>query len=165
MSNSPYTVLFLCTGNSARSILAEYITRQYFSEKFNAFSAGSHPKEAPNPVALQILHEEFQIDCSDAHSKSWDQFLGQKIDFVITLCDDAKESCPVWPGQPVMAHWGMKDPSDVPEAEKPRAFLRTAQVLKYRMELLSNLPIAKLDRLKLEQETRDIRNAHPGEAS
>jgi arsenate reductase (thioredoxin) len=159
MSKSPYKVLFLCTGNSARSILAEFVTNHFFSKIFQAFSAGSHPKDHPNPMALTVLTEDFQIDCRQASSKSWDVFDGMDFDFVLTLCDDAKESCPVWPGQPVVAHWGMQDPSDAPESEKRKAFLRTAQVLKYRMELLANLPIDKLDRLKLETETKAISSA------
>jgi arsenate reductase len=164
MSKSPYSILFLCTGNSARSILAEFVTNHFFSEKFKAFSAGSDPKDQPNPMALAVLKEDFQIDCSQASSKSWDVFEGIDFDFVLTLCDDAKESCPVWPGQPVVAHWGMKDPSDAPESGKRKAFLNTAQILKYRMELLANLPIEKLDRLKLETETKAISKSFRPEA-
>lgn len=161
---APYKILFLCTGNSARSILAEFVTNHFFSDKFLACSAGSQPKDQPNPMALTVLREDFHIDCSQASSKSWDVFAGTDFDFVLTLCDDAKESCPVWPGQPVVAHWGMQDPSDTPESAKRKAFLRTAQILKYRIELLANLPISKLDRLKLQTETSNIRNTELPEA-
>jgi arsenate reductase len=161
MSTPRYTILFLCTGNSARSILAEYVTRHFHSSLFDAVSAGSDPKDEPNPMALTILREDFKIDCSDARSKSWEVFQDVHFDFVITLCDNAKESCPVWPGQPLLSHWGMKDPSDAPEAEQRRAFAITAQTLRHRMELLASLPIAKLDRLKLEAETKSIGTSMP----
>lgn len=164
MSPTPYKILFLCTGNSARSILSEFLTRTFFSDKFEAYSAGSHPKLSPNPVALQVLQEDFNIDVSEARSKSWEEFNHVTFDFVITLCDDAKESCPVWPGQPIVAHWGTKDPSDAPEADKRKEFSRTAHLLRYRLELLASLPIAKLDRLKLELETQTISTAQNPEA-
>lgn len=161
MSTTPYKLLFLCTGNSARSILAEYITRHFYSHLFDAVSAGSNPAGSPNPMALTILKEDFQIDCSDARSKSWEEFKEVHFDFVITLCDNAKESCPVWPGQPLLSHWGMVDPSDAPENDQRRAFASTAQLLKHRMELLASLPISKLDRLKLEAETHAIGTSTP----
>ena len=159
--NTPYHILFLCTGNSARSILAEYLTHHFFSAKFKAVSAGSKPKAEPHPMALHILQNDFKIDCSKARSKSWEEFKDTNFDFVITLCDHAKETCPVWPGQPVISHWGMPDPSDEPADQQLRAFSRTAQVLKYRMELLSCLPIEKLERLKLEAQTRAIGTQNP----
>jgi len=161
MSTTPYNLLFLCTGNSARSILAEYITKEFYAKTFNAVSAGAHPKGHPHPMALTVLTEDFQLDCSAARSKSWDEFKDTRFDFVITLCDNAKETCPVWPGQPVLAHWGMKDPSDVPEADQRQAFFQTGQLLRHRMELLCSLPIQKLDRLKLELETRNIATSTP----
>jgi arsenate reductase len=161
MSTTPYKLLFLCTGNSARSILAEYITKHFYSNLFEAVSAGSDPKGEPHPMGLTILREDFAIDCSDARSKSWEEFKDVHFDFVITLCDNAKESCPVWPGQPLLSHWGMEDPSDAPAEEQRRAFGRTAQVLKHRMELLASLPISKLDRLKLEAETHQIGSSTP----
>ncbi|WFB35534.1 arsenate reductase ArsC [Kiritimatiellota bacterium B12222] len=164
MTQSPYKILFLCTGNSARSILSEFLCRQFFSDKFEAYSAGSDPKDAPNPMALTVLKEDFNIDVSDARSKSWDEFKDVNFDFVLTLCDDAKESCPVWPGQPVVAHWSTKDPSDAPEEERRKAFSRTAQLIRFRLELFASLPIAKLDRLKLELETQAISTNTPPEA-
>lgn len=112
-------------------------------------------------MALTILTEDFKIDCSDARSKSWEEFMDVHFDFVITLCDNAKETCPVWPGQPVVAHWGMVDPSDAPEEQKRKEFAATAQLLRHRMELLASLPIAKLDRLKLETETHSIGASTP----
>jgi arsenate reductase len=165
MNQNPFKLLFLCTGNSARSILAEYITKHFHSNLFEAVSAGSDPKGEPNPMALTILREDFHIDCSDARSKSWDEFKDIHFDFVITLCDDAKESCPVWPGQPLLSHWGMKDPSDAPLEDQRRAFASTAQLLRHRMELLASLPIRKLDRLKLEAETHSIGSSTPDGSS
>jgi arsenate reductase len=141
--------------------MAEYITKRFFSRIFDAVSAGSNPAGAPNPMALTILREDFNIDCSDARSKSWEEFKDVHFDFVITLCDNAKESCPVWPGQPLLSHWGMVDPSDAPEEQKRKEFAKTAQLLRHRMELLASLPIAKLDRLKLEAETHSIGSSTP----
>jgi len=155
-SHAPFRILFLCTGNSARSILAEHLTRSLFSDRFDPVSAGSDPKPEPHPDALAVLREDFGIDPSDARSKSLDEFRNTHFDFVITLCDDAKEKCPVWPGQPVLAHWGMKDPSDAPEGERRKAFLEAAHLIRRRMELLASLPFDKLDRLRLELETRSI---------
>ncbi len=157
---APYKLLFLCTGNSARSILAEYLTKHFFSDRFDAVSAGSNPKPSPHPMALKILNEDFAIPTEGASSKSWETFGDTHFDFVITLCDNAKESCPVWPGQPILAHWGMQDPSDEPEEEQRKAFSRTAQLLRFRMELLASLPIDKLDRLKLQAETESIGTQH-----
>jgi arsenate reductase (thioredoxin) len=162
--NTPYRLLFLCTGNSARSILAEFITRRNFGKRFDPVSAGASPKGQPHPMALTVLQEDFGIDVSTARSKSWDEFQDIHFDFVITLCDSAKESCPVWPGQPVVAHWGMTDPSDAPPEEQRRAFSRCAQLLRHRMELLASLPIEKLDRLKLQTETQEIAHKEPGNA-
>ncbi|MDF3131127.1 arsenate reductase ArsC [Kiritimatiellaeota bacterium B1221] len=157
--NTPYKILFLCTGNSARSILSEFLTNEFFPDKFEAYSAGSQPKPDPHPVGLSVLQEDFKIDTSSARSKSWDEFKDIHFDFVLTLCDDAKESCPLWPGQPVLAHWRTEDPSDAPESEQRKAFSQTAQLLRYRIELLASLPIDKLDRLKLETETQSISTA------
>lgn len=109
-TKSPYKVLFLCTGNSARSILAEHILRARSRGRFETYSAGSHPAGAVNPFALEVLNEQ-KIDTSGARSKSWDELRGIPFDFVITVCDKAKETCPLWPGQPVIAHWGSPDPA------------------------------------------------------
>ncbi len=159
-ASKPFKLLFLCTGNSARSIIAEYLAKNIGGEKFEVVSAGSDPKPAPHPLALKILNDSFRIDASDARSKSWKEFEGVEFDFVITLCDNAKESCPVWPGQPIIAHWGSPDPADAAgtDAEKERAFWQVAQQIKRRIELFSSLPFEKLDALRLEKATRDIGN-------
>ena len=111
-TKAPYQALFLCTGNSARSIMAEYILRTRGGGRFQVHSAGSHPTGTVNPLALEILRE-FHIDPSGARSKSWNEFKAGTFDFVITVCDQAKEVCPVWPGQPIIAHWGSPDPAAV----------------------------------------------------
>jgi len=157
--NKPrFKILFLCTGNSARSIFAEYLLKEIASVRFETYSAGASPKPAPHPLALQILREDFRIDASDAYSKSWEEFKDAQFDFVITLCDNAKESCPVWPGQPIVAHWSSPDPAAVEgsNAEKRRAFWQVAQQIKRRLELLSSLPFEKLDALRLAAATKEI---------
>ncbi|HEY5792886.1 MAG TPA: arsenate reductase ArsC [Chthoniobacterales bacterium] len=155
-----FQILFLCTGNSARSILAEYLLKKKAPGKFIVRSAGSHPKPAPNPLALQTLREHFDIDASDARSKSWEEFAGAPFDFVITLCDNAKEACPVWPGQPILAHWGSPDPAEATgsEAERLNVFWQIAQQIQRRIELFASLPFDKLDALRLETATREIGN-------
>ena len=107
----PYKILFLCTGNSARSILAEYLIRRTARDKFESYSAGSFPTGKVNPYALRVLKELYHIDASDARSKSWEEYQSIEFDFVITVCDNARESCPYWPGQPIVAHWGVPDPA------------------------------------------------------
>jgi arsenate reductase len=109
-TKTPYKVLFLCTGNSARSILAEHILRARGNGRFETYSAGSHPTGQVNPIAIEVL-EQYLINASKARSKSWDEYHDVKFDFVITVCDRAKETCPIWPGQPVIAHWGSPDPA------------------------------------------------------
>lgn len=153
-----FKLLFLCTGNSARSILAEYLLKKIAPGRFEVYSAGSNPKPAPNPLALRTLRDNFKIDASRARSKSWDEFKDVHFDFVITLCDDAKETCPTWPGQPILAHWGMDDPSHVDgdEAEKLRAFFLASQLIQRRLELLASLNFEKLDALRLEAATKEI---------
>ena len=120
----PYQVLILCTGNSARSILGEYLLRAKGQGRFEVVSAGSHPTGRVNPLAVRTLREKYNLDASAARSKSWDEFKGVKFDFVITVCDNAKEACPVWPGQPMIAHWGSPDPAAATgtEDEKYRFF-------------------------------------------
>jgi len=145
-----YKVLFLCTGNSARSILSEYLLRKTDRRRFESFSAGSQPKGEVNPLALRLLQEVYKVDASDARSKSWEEFQGVQFDFVITVCDNAKESCPVLPGQPIAAHWGVPDPDNYEE------FKEAGRVLARRIELFVNLPLEKLDRLRLEELTREI---------
>lgn len=112
---SRFKTRFLCTGNSARSILAEYLLRKAGKDRFEVFSAGVNPKDAPHPIALAILRDNFQIDTSDARSKSVDEFKDIEFDFVITVCDNAREACPVWPGRPIVAHWSSPDPSKLRE--------------------------------------------------
>jgi len=159
-------VLFLCTGNSARSILAEAITNSLSVSKgrFRAYSAGSHPKGSVHRLALELLRQ-LRIPTAGLRSKSWDEFAEREaavMDFVITVCDQAAgEVCPFWPGQPMTAHWGMPDPAAIEgtEDEKRRAFSDTANMLRRRIELLANLPLDKLDRLSLQSKVRDIGKA------
>lgn len=150
-------ILFLCTGNSARSILAEYLLRR-LSPRFETYSAGSNPKGEVHPLALQVLREVYKIDAGDARSKSWEELRDVDFDYVITVCDNARESCPIWPGQPIVAHWGMEDPAAVegPEKEKLRAFRETARILHRRLDLFCSLPLEKLDRLRLQDSIQQI---------
>jgi arsenate reductase (thioredoxin) len=153
-----FKILFLCTGNSARSIFAEYLLKKIAPGRFETYSAGADPKPSPHPLALRVLSESFNIDVSDARSKSWDEFKNQEFDFVITLCDKAKETCPVWPGQPIIAHWSSPDPADVEDTEekKLKAFWIVSQQINRRLELLASLRFDKLDALRLEAATRAI---------
>lgn len=153
-----FNTLFLCTGNSARSILAEFILGRIAPHKFEVSSAGSNPKPAPHPLALHVLREHYALDVSTARSKSWDEFEGVEFDFVITLCDKAKETRPIWPGQPIIAHWPSPDPSDFegPEDAKAKVFWLVAQQIQRRLELLASLPFEKLDALRLENATKEI---------
>lgn len=147
----PFKILFLCTGNTARSIFGEYLARRYGSGKFEPYSAGAFPKGVVNPYTLRVLKEVYKIDASDARSKSWDEYKDVHFDFVITVCDNARESCPVWPGQPIIAHWGSPDPAAFvgSEEETFNEFRVVALQIQRRIELLASLPIEKLDRLKL----------------
>lgn len=131
-----YKVLFLCTGNSARSIMAEHILRMRGGNRFESYSAGSHPTGVVNPLAIEILNQH-HIDTRNARSKSWDEYRGLKFDFVITVCDRAKESCPVWPGQPIIAHWGSPDPAAVEGSRetKLKAFLDVASQITARINI------------------------------
>ncbi|MDO1476904.1 MULTISPECIES: arsenate reductase ArsC [Comamonas] len=161
MSDRSHNVLFLCTGNSARSILAEGILDHVGAGRFNAYSAGSHPKGAVHPLALATLRHMHMRD-TGYRSKAWDEFAvsgAPRMDFVITVCDQAAgEVCPIWPGQPITAHWGLPDPSDVEGSEdvRQRAFIDTAVTLKRRIEFLMSLPLAKLETLAIQREVRDI---------
>ncbi len=144
-------VLFLCTGNSARSIMAEFLLRRAARTRFEAFSAGANPAGRVNPFALRVLREMYKIDASGARCKSWDEFKETRMDFVITVCDDARETCPVFPGQPITAHWRSRDPAkcEGPDEEKFREFKLVAQQISRRVDLLVALPVEKLDRLRL----------------
>ena len=154
-------VLFLCTGNSARSILAEALLNRLGEGRFHAFSAGSMPKGEVNPHAIPLTRALGFRD-EDFRSKPWDEFAvpgAPRLDFVITVCDNAAgEVCPIWPGQPISAHWGIPDPAAATgtEAEVAVAFREAARQLRNRIELLLALPISKLDRLSLQASTREI---------
>jgi arsenate reductase len=154
-------VLFLCTGNSARSIMAEGLLNKYGNGRFQAFSAGSFPTGQVNPFALERLELE-GIALADARSKSWDEFAKQDapvLDFVITVCDNAaNEVCPIWPGQPITAHWGVFDPAAADENEKRIAFAKAFAILERRIALFTSLPIVSLERMALERQVRDIGN-------
>lgn len=157
----PYNVLFLCTGNSARSILAEAVLNAEGQGRFHAYSAGSFPKGAINPLTLALLHQS-GLSTDGLRSKSWDEFVrpgAPEMDFVFTVCDDAAgEVCPVWPGQPVTAHWGLPDPAAAAgtEAERMQAFREALRVITNRIRVFAALPFEKLDRLKLKTHLDDI---------
>ncbi|TJY58923.1 arsenate reductase ArsC [Sinimarinibacterium sp. CAU 1509] len=159
----PYNVLFLCTGNSARSILAEALMNHLAisAGKFRAFSAGSHPKGEVHPLALELLSRS-RLSTEGLRSKSWDEFAtpdAPVMDFVFTVCDQAAgEQCPFWPGQPMTAHWGVPDPAAVEGSEEAqrKAFSDALMVLRRRIELFASLPMDKLDRLALQQQVSDI---------
>jgi protein-tyrosine-phosphatase len=163
MSNDPrpLNVLFLCTHNSARSILAEACLNHIGRGRFRAFSAGSQPKSEPNPLALRALADA-RIPTDGLRSKSWDEFGtpdAPAMDLVITVCDNAAgETCPYWPGQPATAHWGYADPSatEGSEAERLAAFNHTLIAIRQRLELLASLPLASLDRLALQRQVRGL---------
>ena len=154
-------VLFLCTGNSARSILAEAIMNRAGAGRFKAYSAGSHPKGAVNSHALDLL-KRLDYDVTKLRSKPWDEFAGEgapKLDFVITVCDNAAgEICPLWPGQPMSAHWGMPDPAAAQgsHAEIALAFADTYRMLNNRLGAFANLKMSGLDKLSLQSKVRDI---------
>ncbi|KAF0282106.1 MULTISPECIES: arsenate reductase ArsC [Spiribacter] len=156
-----YNVLFLCTGNSARSIIAEALLNRMGNGRFTAYSAGSMATGTVNPLALQVL-ERMDLPTKGLYSKNWDVFAGDDapaMDFIFTVCDQAAaEPCPVWPGQPMTAHWGLPDPAAVEgtEEERLRAFRDTAAALRRRLGLLMNLPMESLDRLKLAHALEDI---------
>ena len=158
MEGKPFKVLFLCTGNSARSIFGEYLLRRAGGPRFEVFSAGSFPTGKVNPFAIQVLRDVYDVDASEARSKSWEEFADVEFDFVITVCDNARETCPIWPGQPVVAHWGSPDPAAVKgtDAEKYRAFKEVAFEIERRLQLFASLPLEKLDRSELAAATREI---------
>jgi arsenate reductase len=161
MSERIYNVLFLCTGNSARSILAEAILRKDGRGNFRAFSAGSQPKGTVNPFAIRVLRS-LDYPTDDLRSKSWEEFAASRapvMDFVFTVCDNAAgESCPVWPGQPMSAHWGIEDPAEVngTDIEKEAAFVAAFRYLKNRIAIFTSLPLRSIDRLSLGAKLREI---------
>lgn len=159
MSERPYNVLFLCTGNSARSILAEALLNRAGQGRFRAFSAGSFPKGEVHHAALSLL-SELGFPTEGLHSKSWEEFAGPdapQLDFIFTVCDDAAgETCPIWPGHPMTAHWGIEDPARVEGAEQPEAFKRALNHLNNRISLFLALPHESVDRTALQSSLRDI---------
>ena len=164
MSDSVKNVLFVCTGNSARSIIAEGLMNHLGGKRFRAYSAGSHPKGEVHPLALQAL-QHFRLPSDGFRSKSWEEFTRPEappLDFVFTVCDNAAgEMCPIWPGQPMTAHWGLPDPAAVEGTDevKRKAFNDTVVQMKRRIELMLALPMASLDRMAIQREVRDIGKA------
>jgi arsenate reductase len=161
VADRPYNVLFLCTGNSARSIIAEAILNKGGAGTFRGFSAGSHPKGRVHPETLQLL-QSLGYNIGGLRSKSWDEFAGTgapTIDFVFTVCDNAAaETCPYWPGQPMTAHWGVPDPvaATGTPAEMALAFKDTYRMLNQRIGIFTSLPLRSLDRLTLQNKLKDI---------
>lgn len=156
-----YNVLFLCTGNSARSILGEAVLNHLGGDRFRAFSAGSTPKGAVNPIALDVLRDH-GISTEGLRSKSWEEFAvadAPRMDFIFTVCDNAAgEACPVWPGKPMTAHWGIEDPAAVegPEFRKRAAFEEALRFMRNRVGAFINLPMASIDRLALQARLKGI---------
>jgi protein-tyrosine-phosphatase len=161
MSDRTYNALFLCTGNSARSILAERLLAHWGKGRFNAYSAGSHPTGIVNPLAIALL-EKLHLGTDNLRSKSWDEFAAPDapiMDFVFTVCDQAAgEVCPAWPGRPMTAHWGVPDPAAAmgTDAERMQAFRDAFRTLENRIKLFASLPIPKLDRLALKKRLDEI---------
>lgn len=162
----PLNVLFLCTGNSARSILAESILNAIGKGRFRVYSAGSHPTGRVNPLALELLHKN-HLPTDGLRSKDWAEFAAAgapEMDFVFTVCDKAAgELCPVWPGQPITAHWGVPDPAEVTgdDETKRKAFFQAWNYLYNRISLFANLPLDKLDALTLKKRLQEIGQAKP----
>ncbi len=161
MTERRFNVLFLCTGNSARSIIAEALLNYWGKGRFLAFSAGSHPKGHVHPLALDVLRRA-RVPVDDPRSKSWDEFAtpdAPPLDFVFTVCDNAaQEVCPIWPGQPMTAHWGIADPAAVEgtDEEKERAFSRALRELDARLKIFTSLRLEALDRLSLQRQLDEI---------
>jgi protein-tyrosine-phosphatase len=159
----PYNVLFLCTGNSARSIIAEVLLNHWGKGRFRAFSAGSHPKGRVHPLAIEILGRN-HLATEGLRSKSWDEFAGPDappLDFVFTVCDNAaQEVCPIWPGQPMTAHWGIHDPAAVEgsDEERQRAFQKAFRELDARLKIFTSLRLESLDELSLQRQLDAIGN-------
>lgn len=161
MTDRSFNVLFLCTGNSARSIMAEALLNAMGGGRFKAFSAGSHPKGRVHPLALELIEQQ-RLPARGLRSKNWNEFASPgapRMDFVFTVCDNAAgEACPVWPGRPVTAHWGIPDPATVggSDQKKRQAFLAAFTQLRTRISLLLSLPLAGLDRLALQKKLDEI---------
>ena len=165
MNDVPFNVLILCTGNSARSILAEQLMNHWGRGKFRGFSAGSHPKGAVHPIAVGLL-QQMKLPTEGLRSKSWDEFAeagAPPLDFVFTVCDNAAgEMCPIWPGQPMTAHWGVEDPAAVEgsDTEKWLAFRQAFKELESRIKIFTSLPIRGLDRMTLQERLEGIGARH-----
>ena len=161
VNEQPYNVLFLCTGNSARSILAEVLMNKWGANRFRGFSAGSHPKGQVNPYSIKLL-KNLGLPTEGLRSKSWDEFAqpsAPTLDFVFTVCDNAAgEVCPIWPGQPITAHWGVADPADVAGTDEAKlaAFHKAFRELEARIKIFSSLSIQALDRAKLKRHVDEI---------
>lgn len=157
MADKIYNVLFLCTGNSARSIMAEKLMEHWGKGKFKAYSAGSFPNGKVNPFAIEVL-KELKMPTEGLRSKSWDEFTGEDaphLDFVFTVCDNAAgEVCPFWPGQPMTAHWGVEDPAAVQGSDEVKlaAFRMIANQLNNRIKMFTSIPLASLDNIKIKKE-------------
>ena len=153
MAENAAKILFLSTGNAARSIFAEYLLKKIGKDRFEAYSAGSQPTGQLNPFAVRTLKEFYDIDVAQARSKSWDEFREKKFDFVITVCDKDRGDCPIFPGQPMIARWDTPDPALTTgtDDEKLRQFRIVAQQLQRRLELLCAVPKEKLDHIKLNE--------------
>jgi arsenate reductase (thioredoxin) len=170
MSSRPFNVLFLCTGNSARSILAESLINHWGRGKFLGYSAGSHPKGQVHPIAVELL-QKMRLPTEGLRSKSWDEFAtpgAAHLDFVFTVCDNAAgEVCPYWPGQPMTAHWGVEDPAAVEGADVDKwlAFRKAFAQLENRIKIFTSLPIASLDRVKLQERLDAIGKTRLGESA
>lgn len=156
MADPKIKLLFLCTGNSARSIFAEFLTRKICPDRFEVYSAGSEPSGKVNPFTLRVLQDQYKIDAAGARSKSWDEFKDKTFDIIITVCDRASESCPIFPGEPHVAHWSIPDPAAAtgPDEQRLRTFREVAQQIQRRIELLCSFPIEKLGHL-LTQSSQD----------
>ena len=161
MADRTYNVLFLCTGNSARSVMAEVLLNHWGKGRFRAFSAGSHPTGRIHPFTLDLLNS-LKLPTAGLRSKSWDEFAlpdAPMLDFVFTVCDQAAgEVCPVWPGQPITAHWGFPDPAAFvgPEAEKRAVFADVFRQIENRIKIFAALPLEKLDRLAIQRQVREL---------
>jgi arsenate reductase len=161
MNHRPYNVLFLCTGNSARSILAEVLINRWGAGKFVGYSAGSYPKGEVNPLTLQFL-QQLGLPTDGLRSKSWDEFAvagAPPLDYVFTVCDEAAgEVCPVWPGQPITAHWGVQDPAaaEGTDAAKLAVFNKVFRELEARIKIFCSLPLASLDRVRIKERVDEI---------
>lgn len=169
MTDKVYHVLFLCTGNSARSILAESIMNRWGKGQFRGLSAGSHPKDHVHPLALELL-TQMEFPTEGLRSKSWDEFAepgAPHLDFVITVCDNAAgEACPYWPGQPMTAHWGIPDPAatEGTDVDRKFAFRQAFKAMETRIKLFLSLPIASIDKMRLQERMNEIGQNPPADS-